>query len=165
MAFRSGLRLLTVATLMATLGAGCARLPLAASTASVSDEGFDALSSPINQDALEVARRWFAENARPGWLLERVEDGKRFRIAGLHDGDVLTVTTTDPQETGPTFKVTDFPFDIVKIEEEPTVPAEEAYPGIVPLRGPVDPPARRDANPQATRWLRGTPRSTNEKEA
>ena len=61
--------------------------------------------------------RWFAANARIGWLIERVEDGKRFRIAGLHDGDVLTLTTTDPQEPGPTFKTSDWPFTIFKVEE------------------------------------------------
>ncbi len=67
-------------------------------------------------EAMEDSR-WFAANARIGWLIERVEDGKRFRIAGLHDGDVLTLTTTDPQEPGPTFKTSDWPFTIFKVEE------------------------------------------------
>jgi hypothetical protein len=75
MSIRTGLRLLTAATLVATFGAGCAKAPFASMPAVVSEDGFDALSSPVNAEATAVARNWAKDAFQAGVMINRSPKG------------------------------------------------------------------------------------------
>lgn len=76
MSKRPSLRLLTAFALVASLGAGCAKLPLSAGMpAQLGEDGFDALSSPINLQASDVAKRWASDAVQVGVMINRSPKG------------------------------------------------------------------------------------------
>jgi hypothetical protein len=75
MSKRSSLRLLASAALVASLGAGCAKLPMASMPSQLSEDGFDAMSSPINMEATTVAKRWAKDAVQVGVMINRSPRG------------------------------------------------------------------------------------------
>lgn len=75
MAIRSSLRLLTAAALVASFGTGCAQTPFSAMPQALSENGFDALSSPVNTEATALARTWAKDAIQTGVMINRSPKG------------------------------------------------------------------------------------------
>ena len=75
MAIRSSLRLLAATALVASFATGCAKVPFATMPAVQAEDGFDALSSPVNAEATATARAWAKDAFQVGVMINRSPKG------------------------------------------------------------------------------------------
>ena len=72
---KSTLRLLIAASLVTSFAAGCAKTPFGPQAVPVGMEEMDALSSPVNNEAVSLARTWKRDATQVGVMINRSPKG------------------------------------------------------------------------------------------